>query len=133
MIRAFALGALVYLVAPVGVTHSIVGDQQGIFGGASELRIVLHIGPGSDGALAGWPDSEDPGATGIPVTSIVFETTKFTLLVDPISGTYAGRLNAAGTEIEGTWSKEVPLERSALNSPLEAIEPKISCDISSPH
>jgi hypothetical protein len=88
----------------MGAWHGILG------GGASELRIVLHIGPGSDGALAGWPDSDDPGATRIPVTSIVFETMKLTLLVDPISGTCAGRLNAAGMEIEWTWSKGVALE-----------------------
>jgi hypothetical protein len=88
-----------------------VGGRQGICGGgASNLRIVLHIGPGSDGAVAGWPDSEDWGAIGIPVTAIVFETTNLTLLVDPINRTYAGRLNAAGTEIEGILSEGVPLK-----------------------
>jgi hypothetical protein len=111
MIRTLAMGALVCLAAPVGFTHSVVGNWQGIFGGgAAELRIVLHIGPGSDGALAGLSDREDRGAIRIPVTAIVFETTKLTLLVDPINITCAGRLNAAGTEIEGTLSKGVALE-----------------------
>jgi hypothetical protein len=70
MIRTFAMGALVCLAAQVGVRHSTVGNRQGILGGASELRIMLHVGPGSDGALAGWPDSEDWGAVGIPVTAM---------------------------------------------------------------
>jgi hypothetical protein len=106
MIRTFAMEGLLCLAASVGAAHSVVDSRQGIcVGSASELRIVLHIGPGSDCAVAGWPDSEGGGAMGIPVTSIVFETTKLTLFVDPISGTYAGRLYAAGTEIKGTWSK----------------------------
>jgi hypothetical protein len=111
MMRTFASGALVCLALLVAVTQNIVGDCQGILGSdASELRIVLHI-ERSDGSLAGWPDREDRGANGIPVTAIVFETTNLTLLVDPINSTYAGRLNAAGTEIEGTTlSKRVPLK-----------------------
>ena len=111
MIRTLAIGVLVCLATPVAVTPNVVGNWQGILGGgASELRVVLHIGPGSDGALAGSSDSNDGGAIGIPVTAIVFETTNLTLLIDPINSTYAGRLNAAGTEIEGTLSKGVALE-----------------------
>jgi hypothetical protein len=103
--------ALVCLVTSIGVAHSVADSrrQEICGGGESELRIVLHIGPRSDGPVAGWPDGEGTRAIGIPVTSIVFETTKLTLFVDPISGTYAGRLYAAETVIEGTWSKGVPL------------------------
>jgi hypothetical protein len=85
--------------------QDILGDWQGTLKvGAAELRIVLHITKGSDGALAATFDSVDQGASGIRLASVSLQGSKLTLADDSIQVKYEGAVNADAAAIEGTWS-----------------------------
>ncbi len=48
-------------------SQDVTGDWQGsLSAGGAELRLVLHITKGADGALKATLDSVDQGANGIP-------------------------------------------------------------------
>ena len=93
-------------------TKGIAGDWQGTLkAGGAELRLVLHVREGEGGQLKATLDSIDqPGANGIPVTSIALKGSKLNLTVDAIHGTYEGKLNPDATMIEGTWSQGQPFQ-----------------------
>ncbi len=93
-------------------TKGIAGDWQGTLkAGGAELRLVLHVREGEGGQLKATLDSIDqPGANGIPVTSIALKGSKLNFTVDAIHGTYEGKLNPDATMIEGTWSQGQPLQ-----------------------
>jgi hypothetical protein len=93
-------------------TKGIVGDWHGTLkAGGAELRLVLHISEGDGGQLKATLDSIDqPGANGIPVTSISLKDSKVNFTADAVHGTYEGKLNADATMIEGTWSQGQPLQ-----------------------
>ena len=88
-------------------TKGIAGDWQGTLKvGGGELRLVLHVSEGEGGQLKATLDSIDqPGANGMPVTSISLKDSKLNFTVDSIHGAYEGKLNADATTIEGTWSQ----------------------------
>jgi uncharacterized protein len=90
---------------------AIVGDWQGTLkAGGAELRLVLHVSEGEGGQLKATLDSIDqPGANGIPVTSISLKDSKVNFTADAVHGTYEGKLNSDATMIEGTWSQGQPL------------------------
>jgi uncharacterized protein len=88
----------------------IAGDWQGSLNtGAGELRLVLHIAKSADGALKATLDSVDQGANGIPVSSIALKSSKLSLGIDAVHGTYEGTVSADGKSISGTWSQGAPL------------------------
>jgi pimeloyl-ACP methyl ester carboxylesterase len=88
----------------------IAGDWQGTLStGAGDLRLVLHITKGADGALKATLDSVDQGANGIPVNSISLKSSELNLGVDAVHGTYKGTVAADGKTISGTWSQGAPL------------------------
>src|SRR5580693_2016370 len=88
----------------------IAGDWQGTLNtGAGDLRLVLHITKGADGALKATLDSVDQGANGIPVNSISLKSSELNLGVDAVHGTYKGTVAADGKTISGTWSQGAPL------------------------
>ncbi len=103
-------------------TKGIAGDWQGTLkAGAAELRLVLHISEGDGGSLKATLDSIDqPGANGIPVTSITLKDSKLVFTVDAVHGSYEGKLNADSSVVEGTWTQGQPLpldfKRSAAGS-----------------
>ena len=91
----------------------LAGNWQGtLSAGGAQLRLVLHITAGKDGALTATLDSVDQGAYGIPVSAISLKDAKLSLTVDAVHGTYDGTVNKDATEIDGTWSQGQPL---ALN------------------
>ena len=108
MLIALALAAL----APLGRAQvQIAGDWQGTLNaGGAQLRLVLHITAGKDGAFAATLDSVDQGAMAIPVTSVKLKGSKLSLTVDAVHGTYEGTVNKDGSEIDGTWSQGQSLE-----------------------
>jgi hypothetical protein len=90
---------------------SVAGDWKGtLSAGGMNLRLVLHLKPGADGALTGTLDSVDQGANGIPVTSAAVTDGKVKLTVDAVHGTYDGTLNADASEMKGTWSQGQPMQ-----------------------
>ncbi|HVN94691.1 MAG TPA: hypothetical protein VMT38_13405 [Terracidiphilus sp.] len=88
----------------------IQGDWQGtLSAGTVQLRLVLHITAGKDGALAATLDSIDQAAYGIPVSAISLNGSAFNMIVDAVHGTYTGAVNKDVSEIDGTWSQGTPL------------------------
>lgn len=94
-------------------TQSIAGDWQGTLeAGGQQLHLVLHIKQSSDKTLQATMDSIDQGANGIPISKISFQEGKLSFTSDAVHGTYEGKLDPAGTQIEGTWSQGQPLPLS---------------------
>jgi len=77
--------------------------------GSVELRLVLHIGRESNGALKATLDSVDQGMNGIPVTSMSLNPSKLEFTVESFNGLYDGTLNTAATTASGTWSRGQPI------------------------
>jgi len=103
---------IVLLTSAVLVANAqdVAGDWQGTLkAGGAELRLVLHITKGESGELKATLDSVDQGANGIPVSAITLKDSQLNLTVEAVRGTYEGKVNAAGTRIEGTWSQGQPL------------------------
>jgi pimeloyl-ACP methyl ester carboxylesterase len=102
----FTLGAATFSSA-----QDITGDWNGTLKpGGGELRLVLHITKNADGSLKATLDSIDQGANGIPVNAVTLKDSKLNLNVDAVNGTYEGKVNAAASEIAGTWTQGQPLE-----------------------
>src|SRR5579863_10776486 len=81
--------AILVVAATVAQAQDIAGDWQGTLNtGAGELRLVLHITKAADGALKATLDSVDQGANGIPVSSLSLKSSKLSLGVDAVHGTY---------------------------------------------
>jgi len=100
VILAAALASKCYSQAQVA------GDWQGtLTAGGAQLRLVLHITAGKDGALTATLDSVDQGAYAIPVSSVSLSNSKLYLVVDAVHGTYTGTVNKDATEIDGTWTQ----------------------------
>lgn len=74
----------------------------------SQLRLVLRIARAADGLYSGQLDSVDQGST-IPIDRIVVTGSSVRLELKAVAGTFEGALNAAGTELKGTWSQGMPL------------------------
>jgi pimeloyl-ACP methyl ester carboxylesterase len=108
--KHFILLGVLFLTATLTHAQDIIGDWQGSLNtGAGELRLLLHITKGADGALKATLDSVDQGANGIPVSSISLKSSKLSLGIDAVHGTYEGTVAADGKSISGTWSQGAPL------------------------
>jgi len=98
-------------MASLAFAQDVTGDWHGMLTvNGVELRLVLHISKNSDGSLKATLDSIDQNATGIPVTSATLRGSDLRLTVDAVQGAYEGKVNAAGSEIVGTWTQDAPLE-----------------------
>jgi uncharacterized protein len=85
---------------------NVVGIWQGKLSVSGiELRVVFHVARKADKMLSATLDSPDQGAKDIPVDKVTFQGGKLSLGAASIGGSYEGTLNAAGTEIDGTWSQ----------------------------
>lgn len=83
----------------------LLGTWQGSLKvGAVSLRIAFNVSM-KDGALSATMDSPDQGARGIPVSKIALADSIVTFEVKTISGSYAGKLSADGSRIEGNWKQ----------------------------
>ena len=107
--RKFLLLA-VTLATVAARAQNIVGDWQGTLKvGSSELRLVLHIAKGDNGAFHATLDSIDQAANGIPVSSMSLKESQLDFAVDAVQGVYKGKVNREGTVIDGTWTQAQPL------------------------
>jgi murein DD-endopeptidase len=107
--RARFLAAAAVSILSVGQAQTpapgLDGTWRGTLGGA--LRLVLTIEKSPDGLLSGVIDSVDQGSR-IPVASVTLSGDTVKLAVPAVNGTYEGTLNAARTEIRGTWNQGRP-------------------------
>jgi len=109
---------LLWIVALVtlsgGTLHAqdIAGDWQGTLKDKTDLRVVVHIVKGDGGGWNAMIYSIDQGPDGMKVTSLSLSGSDVKFSVDPIRGSYEGKLSADGTTIAGTWTqgKSQPLE-----------------------
>lgn len=115
--------ALIFLAAGVSRAQDVAGNWQGtLSAGGQELRLVLHITKAPDNSLKATLDSIDqPGANGIPVSSISLKDSKLDLGVEMVHGTYEGKVAPDGNTITGTWSQgaALPLEFKRATAPIK--------------
>ena len=98
------------LIATACFAQGVTGDWSGTLQiNGAELRLVLHISKNADGTLKSTLDSIDQGATGIPVSSTTLKDSTLNLKVNAVNGTYEGKVNAAASEIAGTWTQGAAL------------------------
>jgi len=84
----------------------VAGAWEGaIDTGAVRLRIGVAITAQPDGKLSAMMDSPDQGAYGLPLSDVTFADGVLKFVLQRANGAFEGRLNAAGTEIAGTWTQ----------------------------
>jgi uncharacterized protein len=108
--RAFLIALVTAL--PV-VAQGIAGDWIGtLHAGSANLRLLVHITRGTDGALKAHMDSLDQNAKAIPISSIELKENKLTLPSTAVHGSYEGTVNTERTAIAGTFTQGAPLPLS---------------------
>ena len=88
--------------------QDISGDWQGtLLAAQAPLRTVLKISKSGDGGWNALMYSIDQGPDhgGIRVTSITVQGSILRYSIDPINGSYEGKLSADGNSVEGTWTQ----------------------------
>ncbi|MBI5280052.1 MAG: alpha/beta fold hydrolase [Candidatus Solibacter usitatus] len=95
-----------------GQRAPIEGSWEGVIQSVmGKLRIRIHVTRSPDGTLSGKMDSPDQGAFGLPVSSVTFETGVLKWELKMANASFEGKLNEAGSEIEGKFKQgmELPL------------------------
>jgi hypothetical protein len=85
-------------------------ELEGTWSGALEangttMRILLKMANQPDGTSTGSLANLDQGAVEIPVSAITQTAANVNIDVKVVSGSFSGAVNAAGTELTGTWSQ----------------------------
>ena len=81
------------------------GTWKGTLGeGDNKLRIALTITKGANGEFTGQGESVDQGST-FPLEKISVKGDAVRFEVGAVGGVYEGTLNAARTELKGTWTQ----------------------------
>ena len=85
-------------------------DIRGYWKGTLEipggkLRLVLKVGRAPDGSYTGTLASLDQGGQELPMSSASYTSPKANFEWKGIRGKYDGKMNEAGTEMEGTWEQ----------------------------
>lgn len=110
-IRVFALWSAVFAgIFAQGQSKSapaapdVSGEWQGKL---TTLRINVTIDKAADGALSGKMLSVDQGNVTFAIDAVTFQNESSTLRLDmkSIGAVYEGKLNADGSEINGTWQQ----------------------------
>ncbi len=89
--------------------QDIAGTWQGTLHANKGFRVVLKI---SKSDKSGWNArmySIDQGPEGMPVTSITLRGSTLKFSIDPIHGSYQGKVSADGNSVVGTWTQGPPL------------------------
>jgi len=71
----------------------------------TRLRIGVAITRQPDGTLTAAMDSPDQGAYGMPLSDVTFADGVLRFALKAANGSFEGTLNAAGSEIAGTWKQ----------------------------
>ncbi len=126
---SFLLFSVIALFSIPSMSQSVSGDWygmaevQGMF-----LRINVHVVE-SESGFSGNFDSPDQGATGIPLTSVGYDSPIFTFSFAPGNMVYEGFVDPAysriiGTLKQGGQSFEINFQRTEIDMPDNSI-PKI--------
>jgi putative CocE/NonD family hydrolase len=101
-VRVFFLLAI--LASLPLAAQSIAGDWYGkLVESGQEFRLVLHVKPAGTGFTITM-DSLEEEDHGLPVAAVAFRPPDFSFQAE-FGIRYAGRVNAAGTEILGVWEQ----------------------------
>ena len=108
--RTCALSLQLLLVATVAFAQQpaspVAGAWEGAIAvGAVKLRIGVAISVQPDGTLSATMDSPDQSAYGLKLGDVTFADGVLRFSLRQANGAFEGRLNAAGTEIAGTWTQ----------------------------
>ncbi len=99
---------LAFAAIPSLNAQSFAGDWQGKVEYAPQnLRIVIKISQGDDGALQATAYSLDQGGQPAPVAAIARDGSILRMTIPAISASYEGRLNSKGNAITGTFTQGV--------------------------
>jgi murein DD-endopeptidase MepM/ murein hydrolase activator NlpD len=110
MRRRIVVGLAALLCAGVAYGQSLAGDWEGTLGGLGEqLRLTLHVSKTDDGLYLGKLVSLDQGNAQIPLGKATVDGRAVALEFPLVGGTFKGELNAAGSELKGTWSQGAPM------------------------
>jgi uncharacterized protein len=85
-------------------------ELEGTWSGALEvngttMRIQLKMANEADGTSRGSLSNLDQGAVDLPVSSISQAANTVNIGLKMVNGSFSGTLNAAGTELTGTWNQ----------------------------
>jgi hypothetical protein len=88
----------------------IAKELEGTWSGTLEvngapMRILLKMANQADGTSTGSVANLDQGAVDIPVSGIAQTAANVNIDVKMVNGSFSGAVNAAGTELTGTWSQ----------------------------
>jgi hypothetical protein len=89
--------------------QDIAGNWQGTLHADKGLRVVLKISKSDKSGWNAMMYSIDQGPDGMAVTSITLQGSMLKFSIDPIHGSYHGKLSADGNSISGTWTQGPPL------------------------
>ena len=121
------VASLAFAQAPAS---PVAGAWEGAIAvGAVKLRIGVTISAQADGQLTAMMDSPDQGAYGMRASDVSFADGVLKFALRQANGAFEGRLNAAGTEIAGTWTQGTALplvlkKAEKLARPARPQEPK---------
>jgi len=85
-------------------------ELEGTWSGTLEvngtpMRIVLKMANQADGTSTGSVANLDQGAVDIPASGITQTAAKVNIEVKMVNGSFSGAVDAAGTELTGTWTQ----------------------------
>ncbi len=92
-----------------------------------ELRLVLNVAKGKDGALTAKLDSPDQGAKGIPISTLELKDGELSFSVKSLGASFTGKKNDAGDAFEGTFTQgraKIPLTLKKTDKIEEARRPQ---------
>ena len=111
-----------------GIDAPLEGVWEGVLKvGAVELRVVLHVSRGADGAPQATLDVPDQGAHGLSIDALVFNDTelRFDMTTPPAS--FAGTRDATGHVVVGTYEQAgtpVPLTLEWRETATQLVRPQ---------
>jgi pimeloyl-ACP methyl ester carboxylesterase len=109
-VLAFQLILVASLSSAQTPASPVAGSWEGaVDAGAVKLRIGVVITVKPDGVLSATMDSPDQGAFDLPLSNVTFADGVLKFALVRANGAFEGRLNAAGTEIAGTWTQGMAL------------------------
>lgn len=102
------------------IGKELEGEWKGTLDVDGGMRVIVNLANQADGTSSGKFVSVDENNLSVPVV-IEQDGTKVTLSLPMIGGSYVGMVNAAGTEVSGTYTTSrglalpLALKRSATN------------------
>jgi hypothetical protein len=112
--RMFITALAFILLASIAIAQQpaspVAGSWEGaIEAGTVKLRIGVTVTVQPDGTLSASMDSPAQGAYGLALDNVTFADGVLKFALKRANGTFEGRLNAAGTEVTGTWTQGAAL------------------------